>query len=132
MLRDVFNQFGIVLSTKIMRDPETGVSKKYGFVAFDNFDSSDSAINIMNGQYLEGRPIDVSYSYKKDANGEKHGSAAERVLAFCQNQRQQQTEAKISELMNKNQQLKGEQDTQKPSQTDKGPDSTQKSKDEQS
>jgi splicing factor 3B subunit 4 len=89
MLKDVFNQFGVVLSTKIMRDPESGSTKRYGFVAFDNFESSDAAINIMNGQYLEGRPIDVSYAYKKDSHGEKHGSAAERVLAYCQAQKQQ-------------------------------------------
>lgn len=50
-----------------MRDPESGSTKKYGFVSFDNFDSSDQAINVMNGQYLEGRPVDVSYAYKKDS-----------------------------------------------------------------
>jgi len=83
MLKDVFSQFGIVLSTKVMRDPESGASKHYGFVSFDNFDSSDSAIQHMSGQYLEGKPIDVSYSYKKDSHGERHGSTAERVLAFC-------------------------------------------------
>jgi len=36
----------------------------------------------MDGQYLCGKPIDVSYAYKKDAGGEKHGGLAERVLAF--------------------------------------------------
>ena len=50
-----------------MRDPETNKSKHYGFVSFDNFDSADMAISQMNGQYLEGKPIDVSYSYKKDS-----------------------------------------------------------------
>jgi len=35
----------------------------------------------MNGQYLCGKPIDVSYAYKKDAASEKHGTMAERVLA---------------------------------------------------
>ena len=84
MLRDVFNQFGIVLSTKVMRDPESQQTKHFGFVSFDNFDSADNAIQVMNGQYLEGKPIDVSYSYKKDSHGEKHGSVSERVLAFCQ------------------------------------------------
>ena len=64
-----------------MRDPETGLSKKYGFVSYDNFESSDTAIARMNGQYLEGNPLDVSYAYKKDAQGERHGSMAERVLA---------------------------------------------------
>ena len=81
MLKEVFSAFGIVLSTKLMRDPETGASKKYGFVSYDNFESSDGAISRMNGQYLDGRQIDVSYAYKKDANGERHGSQAERTLA---------------------------------------------------
>ena len=36
----------------------------------------------MNGQYLCGKPIDVSYAYKKEVGGaEKHGTVAERVLA---------------------------------------------------
>ena len=53
-LRDVFSAFGIVISTRLMRDPESGASKMYGFVSYDNFEASDSAINRMNGQYLEG------------------------------------------------------------------------------
>ena len=82
MLRDVFSAFGIVLSTKVMRDPDTQQSKLHGFVSFDNFESSDSAINSMNGQYMCNRPIDVSYAYKKDTkSGERHGSISERVLA---------------------------------------------------
>jgi len=35
----------------------------------------------MNGQYLCNRPITVSYAFKKEAKGERHGSAAERLLA---------------------------------------------------
>lgn len=81
MLRDVFSSFGIVLSTKIMRDPETGQSKRYGFVSYDNFESSDAALQAMSGQYLCGKPIDVSYAYKKDQTGERHGTLAERVIA---------------------------------------------------
>jgi len=49
MLRDCFNSFGIVLATKIMRDPESGGSKHYGFVSFDNFDGSDAAVRHMKG-----------------------------------------------------------------------------------
>lgn len=32
-----------------MREPDTGKSKGYGFVSYDNFDSSDTALNTMNG-----------------------------------------------------------------------------------
>ncbi len=33
-----------------MRDPETGASKGFGFVSYDNFESSDAAMNAMNGK----------------------------------------------------------------------------------
>jgi len=35
----------------------------------------------MNGQYFHNKVIHVSYAYKKDTKGERHGSAAERLLA---------------------------------------------------
>jgi splicing factor 3B subunit 4 len=73
--------FGVILSTKITRDPETGVSKNYGFVSFDSFESSDAAIQAMDNQYFCNRVIRVIYSYKKDSRNEKHGSTAERLLA---------------------------------------------------
>ena len=69
------------MSTRIARDPETGISKGYGLVTYDNFESSDTAINDMNGQYFYNKVIHVSYAYKKDTKGERHGSAAERLLA---------------------------------------------------
>ena len=67
MLRDVFSQFGIVISSEIKRDLESGLSKHYGFVSFDNFESSDRARELMNGQFLAGKPIDVDYAFKKDS-----------------------------------------------------------------
>jgi len=81
MLYDTFSAFGMVVSTKITRDPETGASKGYGFVSYDSFEASDAAIANMNGQYFCNRNIHVSYAYKKDTKGERHGSAAERLLA---------------------------------------------------
>jgi splicing factor 3B subunit 4 len=59
-----------------MRDPDTGASKGFGFCSYDNFESSDAAIEAMNGQYLCNRPIHVSYALKKDTKGERHGSQA--------------------------------------------------------
>lgn len=82
LLYDTFSAFGVILQTpKIMRDPETGNSKGFAFINFASFDASDAAIEAMNGQYLCNRPISVSYAFKKDAKGERHGSAAERLLA---------------------------------------------------
>ncbi|XP_056597070.1 splicing factor 3B subunit 4 [Triplophysa dalaica] len=82
LLYDTFSAFGVILQTpKIMRDPDTGNSKGYAFINYASFDASDAAIEAMNGQYLCNRPITVSYAFKKDSKGERHGSAAERLLA---------------------------------------------------
>lgn len=35
------------LFMKIMRDPETGNSRGFGFVSYDSFESSDQAIEVM-------------------------------------------------------------------------------------
>ncbi|XP_026479025.1 LOW QUALITY PROTEIN: splicing factor 3B subunit 4-like [Ctenocephalides felis] len=82
LLYDTFSAFGVILQTpKIMRDPDTGNSKGFAFINFASFDASDAAIDAMNGQHLCNRPISVSYAFKKEARGERHGSAAERLLA---------------------------------------------------
>ncbi|KAI8017077.1 Splicing factor 3B subunit 4 [Camellia lanceoleosa] len=82
LLYDTFSAFGVIVTNpKIMRDPETGNSRGFGFISYDSFDASDAAIEAMNGQYLCNRQITVSYAYKKDTKGECHGTPAERVLA---------------------------------------------------
>ncbi|CAH9119185.1 unnamed protein product [Cuscuta epithymum] len=82
LLYDTFSAFGVIVSNpKIMRDPETGNSRGFGFISYDSFEASDAAIESMTGQYLCNRQITVSYAYKKDTKGERHGTPAERVLA---------------------------------------------------
>merc|ERR1712187_228936 len=81
MLYDTFSAFGVLLFAKVMRDPDMGESRGFGFISFDNFEASDAALAGMNGQFLCNRPISCSYAYKKETKGERHGSAAERLLA---------------------------------------------------
>mmetsp|Transcript_24436 Transcript_24436/g.35910 ORF Transcript_24436/g.35910 Transcript_24436/m.35910 type:complete len:306 (-) Transcript_24436:231-1148(-) len=88
LLYDTFSAFGGVTQTpKIMRDPDTGASKGYGFVSFDSFEASDMAIECMNGQYLCNRSISCQYAFKKESQGERHGSQAERMIAASMPQR---------------------------------------------
>lgn len=82
LLYDTFAAFGVIIdSPKVMRDPETGVSKGFAFVSYDCFEASDAAIEAMNGQFLANRSIVVQYAFRKDARGERHGTPAERLLA---------------------------------------------------
>jgi len=83
LLYDTFSAFGVIISTpKIMRDPQAGESRGFGFISYDEFAAADSAIEAMNGQFLMNRPITVSYAIKKESKtGERHGSTAERLLS---------------------------------------------------
>ncbi|KAJ2508990.1 Spliceosome-associated protein 49 [Coemansia sp. RSA 2052] len=82
LLFDTFAAFGpVVQNPKIARDAASGNSKGFAFVAYATFEAADAAIEAMNGQYLANKPISVNYAFKKDAKGERHGSAAERLLA---------------------------------------------------
>jgi splicing factor 3B subunit 4 len=81
-LFDTFSAFGTIVSApRVMRDLDTGASKGFGFVNFDSFEASDSAIEALNGKFFGGRPVVAQYAYKKGTTGERHGSQAERVLA---------------------------------------------------
>jgi splicing factor 3B subunit 4 len=89
LLYDTFSAFGGIEQTpKVMRDEDNGMtSKGFGFVSFSSFESSDLAIECMNGQYLCNRAITVQYAYKKDSQGIRHGTQAERLLAASQPQK---------------------------------------------
>merc|ERR1712071_497881 len=82
LLYDAFSAFGVIMKTpKIMRDPETGTSKGFAFVNFATFEAADTAMEAMSGQFLCNRAITISFAFKRDGKGERHGSAAERLLA---------------------------------------------------
>jgi len=59
-LQESFSQFGSVTSAKVMMDRETGRSKGFGFVEMSSDAEAQAAINGMNGQPLEGRPLVVN------------------------------------------------------------------------
>lgn len=104
LLYDTFSAFGtLIRQPKIMRDEATNQSKGFGFVSFDSFEASDTALDCMNGQYLGNRQIVVQYAFKKDLSGEseatgrpageaqRHGSRAERMLAAQRKNLQQRS-----------------------------------------
>lgn len=82
-LQETFSKFGnVVPPTVVMRD-DNGVSKGYGFVTFDDFESSDTAIQKLDGLLLMNMKVSVSYAYKEDPSQRKvrHGDRVERLLA---------------------------------------------------
>ena len=59
-LADLFAEFGTVVSAKVIMDRETGRSKGFGFVEFDDDESAKAAMNKLNGTDIQGRTIVVS------------------------------------------------------------------------
>ena len=59
-LQQAFAQYGTVNSAKVMMDRDTGRSKGFGFVEMGSDPEAQAAINGMNGQPLEGRPLVVN------------------------------------------------------------------------
>jgi RNA recognition motif-containing protein len=59
-LQQAFAQFGTVTSAKVMMDRDTGRSKGFGFVEMGSDAEAQAAINGMNGQPLDGRPVVVN------------------------------------------------------------------------
>ncbi|XP_065509147.1 probable RNA-binding protein 23 isoform X2 [Caloenas nicobarica] len=59
MLRGIFEPFGKIDSIVLMRDPDTGQSKGYGFITFAEAECARRALEQLNGFELAGRPMRV-------------------------------------------------------------------------
>jgi RNA recognition motif-containing protein len=67
-LRNAFEQFGEVISAKIINDRETGRSKGFGFVEMPNDNEGRAAISALNETELKGRTIVVKEAVAKEEN----------------------------------------------------------------
>ena len=66
-LRESFNEFGTIISCKVMAHSDTNVSKGFGFVCFQEDEAARKAMSTMNGRMLQGKPLYVTLAQKKDA-----------------------------------------------------------------
>lgn len=55
-----FAQCGTVASAKVITDRESGRSRGFGFVEFDDDAEGDAAVKKLDGSELDGRSINVS------------------------------------------------------------------------
>ena len=59
-LQEVFEQFGEVVSVKIIKDRETGRSKGFGFVEFSSEEEAERAMQEANEMEVGGRKLRVN------------------------------------------------------------------------
>lgn len=64
-LQELFEEFGVVNSAKVIMDRETGKSKRYGFVEMENDDEGMAAIDRLNDSDFDNSRIVVKKARPK-------------------------------------------------------------------
>ncbi len=68
-LRTLFSEFGEVLSSKVIMDNATGVSRGFGFVEMADNTASQDAIDNLDMSYFEGNIISVKEAKQNTTGG---------------------------------------------------------------
>jgi cold-inducible RNA-binding protein len=65
-LNELFTAHGKVASANVVRDRESGRSKGFGFVEFENDEEGKAAEKALNGSEIGGRTISVAEARPKE------------------------------------------------------------------
>jgi RNA recognition motif-containing protein len=68
-LEQLFGQFGTVQSAQVIQDRETGRSKGFGFVEMSSDAEAQAAIQGLNEQEHNGRPLAVNEARPREDRG---------------------------------------------------------------
>ncbi|HEX3594295.1 MAG TPA: RNA-binding protein [Polyangiaceae bacterium] len=68
-LKDAFGAHGQVVSASVVIDRETGRSRGFGFVEYASENEATAAVDAMNGQMLDGRPLRVNPAHERREGG---------------------------------------------------------------
>lgn len=74
----LFRPFGTIITSKVLIDTATGVSRGVGFVRFDKHSEAESAINSLNGRVLPAstQPLLVKFANQPKVNSSNGGGMA--------------------------------------------------------
>ena len=72
-LKNLFSQYGEVLSTKVITDKFSGKSRGFGFVEMKNDEEGNRAIGELDQKDFEGRNITVSVAKPRTEGGGGNG-----------------------------------------------------------
>ena len=68
-LMQAFQGFGTISESKVIMDRETGRSRGFGFVTFQDNAAADAAVAGMDGKSLDGRTVRVNEAQEKQGGG---------------------------------------------------------------
>lgn len=71
-LKELFEAFGEVSSSKVITDKITGRSRGFGFVEMDDDELGKQAIEKLNGSEFKGRELNVSVARPREDSGNRN------------------------------------------------------------
>lgn len=77
-LRAAFERFGEIVDSAVIKDRETGRSRGFGFVTFENDGDAQNAVSEMNDTMLDGRTIRVDEATERRGGGGGGGGGRSR------------------------------------------------------
>jgi len=77
-LRNAFSPHGEVSEAVVISDRDTGRSRGFGFVTFEDDEAADKAVAALNGTDLDGRTIRVDVAQAKQRSGGGGGGGGGR------------------------------------------------------
>jgi len=77
-LQTAFSRFGEVTEARVITDRDTGRSRGFGFVTFENAEHASAAISAMNETDLDGRTIKVNEAMDKGPRPSGGGGGRDR------------------------------------------------------
>lgn len=69
----MFQQYGAVNRAQVVTDRETGRSRGFGFVEMPNEAEANAAIEALNNQAMNGRPLTVNVAKPREGGGSGGG-----------------------------------------------------------
>lgn len=64
-LMEMFEPYGKIISAKVMKDDNSGKSRGFGFISFEDPEAAEKAVENLNGLDLGGRPFYAGRAQKK-------------------------------------------------------------------
>ncbi|MDR1414562.1 MAG: RNA-binding protein [Odoribacteraceae bacterium] len=88
-LRELFAEYGEIISAKVILDRETGRSRGFGFVELSNEELGQKAIDELNGAEYDGKVINVNVAKPRvdKPAGSRGGNGGHRGGGFNRERR---------------------------------------------
>jgi RNA recognition motif-containing protein len=77
-LQDAFSAHGTVMEANLMMDRATGRPRGFGFVTMSSDEEAQKAVEAMNGQSLDGRPLTVNIARPREERAPGGGGGGGR------------------------------------------------------